>query len=72
MGSRPSCGDERLAPHARDPGPVPIAYVHLTHLDPYSVVRCVTNGEFGNGDARKQKLGSSYSTVRKHVNEILV
>ena len=31
----------------------------------------VIAGEFGNGDARKQALGSRYSTVQKRVNEIL-
>lgn len=31
----------------------------------------VINGEYGNGDERKQKLGDLYSKVQKRVNEIL-
>lgn len=31
----------------------------------------VINGEFGNGDARKQALGSNYDAVQARVNEIL-
>lgn len=31
----------------------------------------VIAGEFGNGEERKRRLGSKYSTVQKRVNEIL-
>ena len=36
-----------------------------------ALARRVIAGEFGNGDARKQALGSKYSAVQKRVNEIL-
>lgn len=35
------------------------------------LAREVINGKYGNGEARKQALGSRYSEVQKRVNEIL-
>lgn len=35
------------------------------------LVRRVINGDYGNDDTRKQKLGGLYSTAQKRVNEIL-
>lgn len=32
--------------------------------------RMVIRGDFGNGEERKQKLGSSYDTIQKRVNEM--
>lgn len=39
--------------------------------DAGDLAKRVIAGEFGNGDARKQALGSNYSAVQKRVNEIL-
>lgn len=36
-----------------------------------SLARRVLNGEFGNGDDRRQALGDKYDTVQTRVNEIL-
>lgn len=35
------------------------------------LARLVIRGKYGNGDARKQALGSKYAAVQKRVNEIL-
>ena len=52
---------------------------NLTKYDSHEVItgdietlaRDVINGKYGNGEERKQKLGSLYNEVQKRVNEIL-
>lgn len=36
-----------------------------------SLARRVINGEFGNGEARKRRLGSNYAAVQRRVNQVL-
>lgn len=40
-------------------------------VDVDALARAVIRGDYGNGETRKQKLGSLYSAVQKRVNEIL-
>ena len=41
----------------------------FTNID--EIAKDVINGKYGNGEERKQKLGSLYNEVQKRVNEIL-
>lgn len=41
------------------------------NADIEQLARDVINGKYGNGEERKQKLGSLYNEVQKRVNEIL-
>lgn len=40
-------------------------------VDIDALARAVINGDYGNGETRKKKLGSLYSAVQKRVNEML-
>ena len=40
-------------------------------MDVDNLARRVIAGEFGNGDERRDRLGSNYAKVQKRVNEIL-
>ena len=42
---------------------------HETNIE--ELARKVINGDYGNGEERKQKLGNLYNEVQKRVNEIL-
>ena len=42
-----------------------------TGADIESLARAVIRGDYGNGDARRAALGSSYDAVQARVNEIL-
>jgi len=42
-----------------------------TSADIEALAKAVIRGEYGNGNERKQKLGSLYDAVQKRVNEIL-
>ncbi|WP_241157056.1 hypothetical protein [Adlercreutzia sp. ZJ304] len=35
------------------------------------LARAVINGDYGNGKERKRRLGSSYASVQRRVNELL-
>ena len=36
-----------------------------------ALARAVIRGDYGNGEERKRRLGSSYAAVQRRVNEIL-
>ena len=40
-------------------------------VDIDALARAVINGDYGNGQARKDALGSNYDAVQKRVNEML-
>lgn len=40
-------------------------------VDIDALARAVIRGDYGNGETRKQRLGSLYSAVQKRVNEML-
>ena len=40
-------------------------------VDIEALARAVIRGDYGNGDERRRRLGSSYAAVQAGVNEIL-
>ncbi len=40
-------------------------------VDVDALVRAVINGDYGNGEERKRRLGSNYTAVQRRVNEML-
>ena len=40
-------------------------------VDVDALARAVINGDYGNGDDRKRRLGSNYAAVQRRVNEML-
>ena len=40
-------------------------------VDIESLVWAVINGDYGNGEERRQRLGANYDAVQRRVNEIL-
>lgn len=56
---------------AIDNGNVPSPSSDIANKSVDELAREVINGKYGNGDARKNALGSRYSEVQKRVNEIL-
>lgn len=42
-----------------------------TSMDVDAIARAVIRGDYGNGEERKRRLGSYYSTVQRRVNEML-
>ena len=51
-------------PAAPNPAPAPAGNVD-------ALARAVINGQYGNGEERKKRLGANYAAVQKRVNEIL-
>lgn len=39
--------------------------------DVASLARRVINGDYGNGEERKRRLGSNYAAVQRRVNQML-
>lgn len=40
-------------------------------VDIDALARAVIKGDYGNGEERKQRLGSCYASVQRRVNELL-
>ncbi len=40
-------------------------------VDIESLAWAVINGDYGNGEERRRRLGANYDAVRRRVNEIL-
>ena len=40
-------------------------------VDIDALARAVINGDYGNGEERKRRLGANYAAVQRRVNEML-
>ncbi|MCX4255226.1 MAG: hypothetical protein OSJ63_08210, partial [Bacilli bacterium] len=57
--------NEMLAGNSKPSTPTPTPQPSVDILD---LVRKTIRGDFGNGETRKQKLGSNYNEVQRQVN----
>ena len=60
-----------IAPKGWKPSLPPTPSSDIANKSVDELAKEVINGKYGNGDARKNALGSRYSEVQKRVNEIL-